>query len=381
MRSLIIVACLVATTATGQPVFSERAVNLGIAHQYTGGWEHFVGGGVATFDCNGDDLPEIFAAGGASPSTLLLNESTSSGLRFRTDTPAELATTGATGAYPIDIDSDGMTDLAILRVGENLLLRGLSSCRFAPFEKGFTSDNRWTAAFSATWEETNILPTLAFGNYVDRTDPNGPFEACDANTLYRPEGDHYEAPRSLHPGYCALSLLFSDWGRNGRADLRGSNDRHYYVRDGAEQMWAMEPIPRLYSSEDGWKNTSIWGMGIASRDISGDGLPEVFLTSMADQKLQYLATPTDRPNYLDAPFSLGTTAHRPHIGGDGRPSTGWHAAFGDVDNDGRDDLFIAKGNVEAMPSNAMDDPNNLLMQQPDGTFAEASVAAGVASIE
>ena len=44
------------------------------------------------------------------------------------------------------------------------------------------------------------------------------------------------------------------------------------------------------------------------------------------------------------------------------------------------DVFIAKGNVEQMPSNAMEDPNNLLMHQADGTFREASIEAGVASL-
>ena len=32
----------------------------------------------------------------------------------------------------------------------------------------------------------------------------------------------------------------------------------------------------------------IWGMGIASQDLTGDGQPEVFLTSQADNKLQTL---------------------------------------------------------------------------------------------
>ena len=64
------------------------------------------------------------------------------------------------------------------------------------------------------------------------------------------------------------------------------------------------------------------------------------------------------------------------VGDDGRPSTGWHAEFGDVDNDGRLDLFIAKGNVDQMPSNALHDPNNLLMQTTDGTFIETAAAAG-----
>ncbi|MBI1418897.1 MAG: hypothetical protein GC146_16925, partial [Limimaricola sp.] len=56
------------------------------------------------------------------------------------------------------------------------------------------------------------------------------------------------------------------------------------------------------------------------------------------------------------------------------------AQFGDIDNDGRADLFIAKGNVDQMPSNAIHDPNNLLMQQADGSFVEKADVAGVATM-
>ena len=65
---------------------------------------------------------------------------------------------------------------------------------------GFTSDRRWTTAFSAVWEGRAELPTLAFGAYVDREDPNGPFEACDENLLYRPSGGVYRPPSQLSPG-------------------------------------------------------------------------------------------------------------------------------------------------------------------------------------
>ena len=43
--------------------------------------------------------------------------------------------------------------------------------------------------------------------------------------------------------------------------------------------------------------------------------------------------------------------------------------------------FIAKGNVQQMPGNAMEDPNNLLIQNADGTFRETAVQAGVATKE
>lgn len=368
------------SAAAADPLFQRVAT--GIGHSYTGGWEHFVGGGVAVFDCDSDARPEIYAAGGTTPAALLRNTPGDT-LSFTQDTPPELALTGVTGAYPLDIDGDGLLDLAVLRVGANLLLRGSGDCRFSAFPDslGFVSGDRWTTAFSATWEAGQSLPTLAFGNYVDRTDPKGPFEACDINILMRPRGRSYDTPAELAPGYCALSMLFSDWGRHGRADLRVSNDRHYYVRAGEEQMWAMEPTPRLYGPEDGWQRQRLWGMGIASRDLDFDGLPEIYLTSMGDQILQSLAQGPDRPDYANARYDRGVTAHRPFLGDDGRPSTGWHPAFGDIDNDGRDDLFVAKGNVDQMPSNAFADPNNLLMQGPDGRFTETAPQAGVATTD
>ncbi|GAA6182030.1 CRTAC1 family protein [Shimia sp. NS0008-38b] len=349
-------------------------------HTYDGGWEFYVGGGVAAFDCSGNGLPDLLAAGGENPLKLLRNRSQRGGkVILEAATPASLQITDVTGVYPLDIDGDGWQDLALLRVGENLVLKGGPDCSFAPMElAGFSGGDAWTTAFSATWEGANALPTLSFGNYVDRENPAGPFEACDDNDLYRPDGDGY-VHSLLTPGFCPLSILFSDWGRHGRADLRMSNDRHYYVKGGAEQLWAMEQTPRLYGEDDGWATHMLWGMGIAERDLDFDGVSEVFLSSMGDQRLM---TRTDdiAPTFEDVPYALGTSAHRPYVGGDGRPSTGWHIAFGDVTNDGLDDVFIAKGNVQQMPGAAMDDPNNLLVQQPDGSFVERGDVAGIASL-
>ena len=88
-------------------------------------------------------------------------------------------------------------------------------------------------------------------------------------------------------------------------------------------------------------------MGIASQDVTGDGLPEVFLTSQGDNKLQTLAAGTERPEYRDIALRLGVTAQRPYTGGDILPSTAWHPEFADVNNDGVSDLLVTKGNVDA----------------------------------
>jgi len=350
-------------------------------HIYDGGWEHYVGGGVAAFDCDGDHLPELYAAGGDNPATLFRNNSQPNReVEFSQETPEELRISGVIGAYPLDIDSDQRIDLVVLRVGENLLLKGGPDCSFTPFSNlEITKTNKWTTAFSAAWEKDQTLPTLVFGNYVNRSDPNGPFRACDFHNLFRPIGNTYGPPMVLSPGYCALSMLFSDWSRQGRPDLRISNDRHYYVQGGQEQLWSMEIEPRLYGAEDGWIKHELWGMGIASRDITKDGMPDVYLTSMGDQRLQ-LQEGSGKPIYRDAAFDFGVTAHRPYIGDDGRPSTGWHAVFGDVQNDGLDDLFITKGNVEQMLGSAFTDPNNLLVQGADHKFTEMGDKAGIASM-
>lgn len=361
---------LLATTASAEPLFENRSAGLP-EHIYSGGWEHFVGGGVAVFDCNDDTLPDIFAAGGESPASLLRNDGD-----FTFSATAISTLTGVTGAYPLDVDADGHMDIFVLRVGANTVLRGDGFCRFSDATKewGFPNADRWTTAFTAWWED-DARPAMALGNYVDRADPDGPFEACDDNQFLRPTLDGYQST-DLTPGFCPLSMLAAKDAR-GRPTLRISNDRHYYVRGGYEQMWDITER-RFLGPDDGWDNVSLWGMGIASRDLTGDGRDEVMLTSMGDQLMQ-LALPDG--TYTRAPFSIGTYAQRPHTGDDGRPSTGWHAEFADVDNDGRPDLFIAKGNVDQMPGLAMQDPNNLLMQNADGTFTEAAAAAGIATTD
>lgn len=363
--------CALAPCMVGaDPVFEDRSSALPL-HSYVGDWAHFVGGGVAVFDCDDDALPDIFAAGGSAPAVLIRNQGA---FTFKTAPLAEL--TGVTGAYPIDLDNDGIRDLFVLRAGRNVALRGLGDCAFedATDALGLPASDQWSTAFSAWWHEGQDRPTLAIGNYVDRTDPDGPFEACDTNTLLRPDGDGYSA-QVLAPGFCPLSMLAARDAR-GRATLRISNDRHYYVRGGYEQMWDIAE-QRFLGPDDGWKTVALWGMGIASRDLTGDGRDEVMLTSMGDQLLQLAQADG---TYRAAPFSIGTYAQRPHTGGDGRPSTGWHAEFGDMDNDGLADLFIAKGNVDQMPGMATRDPNNLLMQQTDGTFVEKAESAGLATL-
>ncbi|HMQ28551.1 MAG TPA: hypothetical protein PKA98_21375, partial [Acidimicrobiales bacterium] len=67
-------------------------------------------------DCDGDALPDLFAAGGASPARTFRNRSELGGdIAFALGEVPEL--TGVTGARPLDIAGDGWFDLTVLRVG------------------------------------------------------------------------------------------------------------------------------------------------------------------------------------------------------------------------------------------------------------------------
>ena len=368
------------------PHYTEEAAAAGLVHAYQGEFFYFVGGGVAVFDCDGDGRQDLYLAGGEEPAALFRNRSPVGGALAFDPVPSPVTDMDhVVGAYPIDIDADGNVDLAVLRVGENVLLRGMGGCAFERANEawGFDGGAAWTTAFAASWEDPDAiadprvrqLPEAGDGRRWQlrlRRQSAGP-----AGRL----GPAVRAAEALSPSYCSLSMLFSDWDRSGRRDLRVSNDRQFYRPPGEEQLWRMTPgaAPRLYTRDEGWQVVHIWGMGIASYDLTGDGYPEVFLTSQSDNRLQTLADGPGQPRYRDIAIERGATAHEPYTGDVDLPSTAWHSEFADVNNDGDIDLFVAKGNVEELAGYATRDPSNLLIGQADGTFVEGGMDAGIVS--
>lgn len=374
------------------PIFQEeQAAESGVDTVYNGDWEFMVGGSVSTFDCDDDGFPDMLLPGGAGKSVFYHNESKKGGPIVLKAMTSGLEVDKLLGSYAIDIDGDGIKDIILLRLGENIVMHGKGKCQFERANEtwNFDGGKAWSAAMAATWERGNSWPTIAIGNYIDPEADMEPWGSCTDNWLHRPDAAmpsrKFANPLPLTPSYCALSMLFTDWNRSGTPSLRVSNDREYY-KGGREQMWHVDPgkVPALYTEEEGWKYLRIWGMGIASYDLDFDGYPEYFLTSMADNKLQALTTlPKDGKgpaSYKDIAFAKGATAHRPYTGGDWHPSTAWHTDFQDVNNDGLVDLFIAKGNVAEMADFAKLDPNDMLVQNAKGNFIEMGLEAGIASM-
>ncbi len=255
-----------ADMAPAIPSFVEETQTAGIDSTYKGEWEFMVGGGVATFDCNADGFADVVLAGGTNKAKFYRNTSKQGGALGFAEETSGLELESVSGAYPLDIDSDGNMDIFLLRVGENVVMRGLGNCKFENSNKAWVFDggDAWSTSFAATFEKGATWPTLAVGNYIDRKEEISPWGSCTDNWLHRPDGQKFASPAALKPSFCALSMLFTDWNNSGTPSLRVSNDREYY-EGGQEQLWhinAGQP-PALYTEAEGWKPLKIWGMGIA----------------------------------------------------------------------------------------------------------------------
>ena len=283
-----------AADAVAIPTFVEETASAGIDSAYAGEWQYMVGGGVATFDCNDDGFDDMLLAGGTSPAKFYRNRSTRGGaLKFEAETSG-LELDKVTGAYPLDVDSDGVTDLVLLRVGENVVMRGTGGCRFERANElwSFDGGDAWSTALAATWERGAAWPTVAIGNYVDRRKRfrhggRAPTTGCTGRAWPRP------VLRRQSPSSQA-SVHFRCCSRTGTGPARPAcaSPTIANIMRAARSSSGMSianQAPALYTDKEGWKVLRIWGMGIASYDLDGDGYPEYFLTSMADNKLQTLA--------------------------------------------------------------------------------------------
>ena len=179
------------------PQFLDETAASGLTSVYAGEWLYMVGGGVSTLDCDDDARPDLVMAGGEGLASLWRNRSDpGAALRFEKAAASGVELAGVTGLTRIDIDSDGITDLAVLRVGENVVLRGLGQCRFerANEDWGFDGGDAWSTALAATWEQGATWPTIAIGNYIDRTQEAFPWGSCTPNWLHRAGGNRFAPP-------------------------------------------------------------------------------------------------------------------------------------------------------------------------------------------
>lgn len=141
-------------------------------------------------------------------------------------------------------------------------------------------------------------------------------------------------------------------------------------------------------SKESHTDISGWSSGAAFADYDGDGLVDLYVASYLDVDIQNLPKAGLLCNYRDIPVQCGPRGLKPGRGhlfrnlGGGRfedvtassgvgnvpPSYGLGVAWGDLDNDGRPDLFVANDSL----------PNFLFHNDGGGKFTESALISGVA---
>jgi len=192
------------------------------------------------------------------------------------------------------------------------------------------------------------------------------------------------------PETIGSGAAFLDYDRDGDEDLLLVNSRYWEGHEGPGPA----PTQALYANDGSGRFTDVtkeagldltlYGMGVAVGDYDGDGWPDVYLTSLNENRLLH----NEHGRFVDVTEEAG-------VGGD--PNT-WSssAAFIDYDNDGDLDLVVINyvqwsrtidleidfkltglGRAYGAPVNFVGTQNRLYRNDGDGRFTDVSAAAGI----
>jgi len=317
-----------------------------------------MGGGVALFDFDNDGWLDIFLVNGSSFQISKSNPKPTSYL-FRSNrdltfvdvtAKAGVAYSGwGQGSCIGDYDNDGFDDLFVSYWRRNVLYHNNGDGTFVDVsEKAGVagSAERWGAGCSFLDYDRDGQLDLFVANYVN----------------FDPE----RVPRPGESAYCRFNEIPVPCGPQG---LPGGTNLLYHNRGNGifEDVSERSRIasPRGPSSAafvtKNWRPLGSYGMGAAAADFDNDGWPDIYVACDTAPSLLY-------HNNHDGTFSeIGVRAGCA-FDENGVAMSGMGVAVGDSDGDGWLDI---------VRTNFSDQVTTLYRNNGDGTFHDASLAAGL----
>lgn len=325
------------TTTTGQFHFADISSQVGMNFSYDNGsipqqeglfMHQWTGGGVAVFDLDHDEWPDLyFAQGGElSPSNLLTDQV----LRNRRGKVFESATQQAgihetefgQGVAAGDVNGDGFADIYVGNAGVNRLLINQGDGTFIAESIG---DHKWTTSVAIADVTNDGTPDLYDVNYLK------------GDGVFSMTCDHDGRQRICGP---------TDFPAESDVLHRGNGDR---------QFTAIE-VPD--ENKDGR------GMGVVIGDLTEASANQVYVANdeSANRLLRF-----DNAGRLaeDTGFQSGVA-----LSDTGHAQGSMGIAVGDADRNGTPDLFV---------TNYYSESNNLFRQVHSGVFIEDSKRAGLSA--
>jgi hypothetical protein len=363
--------------------------------------------GVAIFDYNGDGKPDIYFVNGARQPQLDKPDPSYYNRLYRnngdgsfTDVTLAAGVRGdgfATGVAAADYDNDGSTDLFIAGVNRNILYRNRGDGTFTDVTAAAglaqPAGIRKPWSVSAGWfdYDNDGRLDLFVVNYC-AWDPTTE-HACTIgkartychpkyyeglpNSLYHNNGDGTFTDVSVRSGIASrigkgMAVSFLDFDADGRLDIFVTNDT--------------VPNSLLRNLGDGkfqdvalqagvaFNNDgrAVSSMGADARDVDNDGREDLFVTANESETFPLFRN-LGKGLFADITDASG-------VGRETRSSTGWSAGIFDFNNDGAKDLFAACGsiddNVEEFSNRSSRQTSRLLANAGGARFEDVSARAG-----
>jgi hypothetical protein len=356
------------------------------------------GSGVAIGDLDDDGKLDVVLANSHGPNTLLWNRGA---LQFRAE---RMAQGDSRAVNLVDVDGDNRLDMVFTRrMGGLSYWRNVPSAStpLSPGGRGAGEEGVAFAqeqlpgvalpAYSMAWGDLNGdgALDLAAGSYdaelLSGRSSSFLMGSAAGVYVYERAGAGYRATQLARKAQ-ALAIALFDVNGDGRRDILAGND--FAVRDGA---WVRAGAG--WAEAHPFARTSQSTMSFDSGDVDNDGTPELFATDMKPYDTSVATLATWQPMMVEmfSPLPLGDpqiventlqvrdgASFRNQGYARGVAATGWSwsGVFGDLDNDGAQDLYVANGMIEAelfdyLPRGELVERNQALRNDGSGNFTPA----------
>lgn len=267
------------------------------------------------------------------------------------------------GASAADFDGDGLLDLALGALGRLVVLHNRGDRRFEDVtdELGFSQHPGIVAALTWSDPDQDGDLDLFVGRHVVSGDPVSGQIVAGRSQLWRNDvGGFTDASAGLNypggDGGVALHARWSDLDGDGDVDLVQANDlgpwhtNSMLLENGGDLAFTDRldeaGLPLLEAP-----------MGMAVRDLDGDGLKDLWFSSFGPHEIFRAEAPW---SYVGVSLVWGAELPPERLW------TSWSVVDVDVDGDGRPSLLTTYGPLQVQPPDAPGQPpGEPLAEQPD----------------